>query len=49
LLGKASDLDIESIQAPLSLHILDNLQVKRKFNLKAYFPNIAEDAFDFLK
>lgn len=49
LLGRPSSSDIESIQAPLSLHILENFQTKRKLNFKNYFPNIPEDTLDFLK
>jgi mitogen-activated protein kinase 15 len=49
LLGKPTESDVESIQAPLAAHVLQNIPVVRKQNLKSVFANASEDALDFLK
>lgn len=49
VLGKPTDEDIESIQAPLASHIFENINLNKKKNLKNSFQGVDDHTIDFIK
>ena len=47
--GRPSQKDIEDVESPLAMNILDNINISKKKSFQSYFPGASEEVIDLLK